>query len=130
MDLRSETRFSTDQPVNVTILGERQMTILGRIANVSEKGMRLLTSAGAPPGVAIRVDVEGTVLLGEVCYCIREGSGYAIGLQLERVLTLTEDLSRLIRHLLEESDAGQDNRRQSHDTAVSARRPTSKQHRK
>lgn len=107
MDLRSEPRFPTDEPVKVTVLGDSKVEIDGRIVNVSGRGMRLRINARVPVGAAIRVDVGGSVLLGEAAYCQADGDAYAAGLQLEQALTISEELSRLMRRLLEES-AGYD----------------------
>jgi hypothetical protein len=103
MDLRCEPRFRADEPVKVTLLGEPETVISGRIVNLSGKGMRLMLESPAPLGAAIRVEIDGTILLGEVCYCYPEGATYAAGLQLEQALTLSEELGRLMLRLLEES---------------------------
>jgi PilZ domain len=103
MDLRSEPRFPTDEPVRVTVLGGTKIEADGRIVNISGRGMRLLINTQVPAGAAIRVDVDGSLLLGEVAYCYADGEQYAVGLQLEQALTISEELSRLMRRLIEES---------------------------
>ncbi|MEN6537149.1 MAG: PilZ domain-containing protein [Bryobacteraceae bacterium] len=103
MDLRSEPRFPTDGPVTITVLGPEPSTISGRIVNVSGRGMRFMLDAPVPANAAIRADVEGTLLLGEVAYCYPEGKAYAAGIQLEQALTVSEELCRLMRHLNEEA---------------------------
>ena len=103
MDLRSEPRFPTDEPVRVTVLGGTKFEANGRIVNVSGRGMRLRINARVPVGAAIRVDVDGSLLLGEVAYCQADGEFFAVGLQLEQALTISEELSRLMRRLMEES---------------------------
>ena len=103
MDQRSEPRFSVDGPVKVTVLTEPETTLTGRIENLSGKGMRLVLDAAIPVGAPIRVDLDGTLLLGEACYCRQEGDRCAAGVQLEHTLTLSEDLARLMRQLLAES---------------------------
>ncbi len=106
MDRRSESRFQTDEPVQVTVLGQTQPVVAGRLANLSGKGMRLLLESPVPVGAPIRVDMDGTMLLGEVCYCYPEGAKWAIGLQLEHALTHSDDLARLMRQLVGDSAPG------------------------
>jgi hypothetical protein len=43
------------------------------------------------------------ILLGEVCYCLREGEGYAVGIELEHAIYDVEELTRLIRGILGEA---------------------------
>jgi len=103
MDQRSEPRFSVDEPVRVTVLKGEHAVISGRVANLSGRGMRLLIDAEVPVGALIRVDVDGSMLLGEVCYCCHEAEKWALGLQMEHALTVSDDLARLMRQLIQES---------------------------
>jgi hypothetical protein len=103
MDLRSQLRLEIDEPVHVTVLGECETKLLGRVTNYSDYGMGLLIDREVPLGVVVRVEWSQTLLLGEVCYCRPEGEGFAIGLQLEHALYHTAELGRLARRLVDES---------------------------
>ncbi len=95
MELRSQPRLETDEPVQVTVLGESETKFLGRITNYSSRGLGLLADRPAPQGAAVKVEWGDTLLLGEVCYCHPEGEGFAIGLDVEHALYHTEELARL-----------------------------------
>jgi hypothetical protein len=101
MDLRSQPRLETNEPVHVTVLGECDTEFLGRITNISSRGIGLLADQPAPIGSAVKVEWGHTLLLGEVCHCRLEGAGYAIGLELEHALYHTDELARLAANLLE-----------------------------
>jgi hypothetical protein len=103
MDLRSQLRLEIDEPVHVTVLGECETKLLGRITNYSDFGMGLLIDRDVPLGAAVKVEWSQTLLLGEVCYCRKEGEGFAIGLKLEHALYNTSELARLAKRLLDES---------------------------
>ena len=103
MDLRSQLRLEADEPVHVTVLGECEAQLLGRITNYSTNGMALVIDARVSVGTAVKVEWSNTLLLGEVCYCRPVKEGYAIGLLLEHALYNTAELARLAKRLLDES---------------------------
>jgi PilZ domain-containing protein len=103
MDLRSQLRLEADEPVHVTVLGECETTLLGRITNYSANGMALEIDAQVSIGTAVKVEWSNTLLLGEVCYCTPAGEGFSIGLRLEHALYNTSELARLAKRLLDES---------------------------
>ena len=51
----------------------------------------------------MRIDVDDTVLLGELCDCVREEGLHALGVHLHHTLTLSDELVRLMQGLLGES---------------------------
>ena len=110
MDSRSQPRLETDEPVHVTVLGECDTKLLGRITNRSTRGIGLLIDRPVPLGGAVKVEWDHTLLLGEVRYCHPEGDGFAIGLDLEHALYHTEELARLAKRLLEEDMLHEDRR--------------------
>jgi hypothetical protein len=52
MELRSQPRLETTEPVHVTVLGESETKFLGRIVNYSSRGLGLLADHPAPQGAA------------------------------------------------------------------------------
>ncbi len=102
MDSRAHIRSDSNEPVHVTLLGDSQKTLLGRITNNSKHGIGLLIEEPAPIGSAVKVEWDSTLLLGEVCYCRAEGNSFAIGLELEHALYNTAELGRLAKRLLDE----------------------------
>ncbi|MBZ5497322.1 MAG: PilZ domain-containing protein [Acidobacteriia bacterium] len=83
---RREPRFEIDQPVTVTNLEQPGIPQLGRLANFSAKGTRMILAHELTPGTMVKVEWGGTVLLGEIIYCAPHGSEFAVGLELEDVL--------------------------------------------
>jgi hypothetical protein len=97
MDLRSQLRLEAGEPVHVTVLGEGEAQVLGRITNYSANGMCIVIDAKISIGAAVKVEWTDTLLLGEVCYCRPAGEGFAIGLRLEHALYNASELARLPR---------------------------------
>src|SRR6266851_2835498 len=103
MELRSLPRLEADEPVHVTVLGECETELLGRVTDYTAQGIGLVIDARVSVGTAVKVEWSNTLLLGEVCYCRPAGKGFAIGLQLEHALYNTIELARLAKRLLDES---------------------------
>ena len=102
MERRREERFEADKPASVTILGEDPISLSGNIANASGRGLRILVDRPIPVNSAVRIDVDDRLLLGEVCYSVPEGNGFAVGLFLEQVLHEVTDVARLVDAILGE----------------------------
>jgi hypothetical protein len=103
MERRQRPRFETDQQVSVTVLGEPEQRLDGRILNISAFGMRLEVPRPLAAGTLVKVEWENTLLLGEAVYSEPWGEGYAAGVKLEHALVDTEDLARLAQRLLDEA---------------------------
>jgi hypothetical protein len=82
LDLRRETRFPSDSAVKVIACGEQKVAVSGRIVNASENGLGLILEAPTPVGSKVRIEVDDTVLSGEIVRCHTQGGGYATGLRL------------------------------------------------
>ncbi len=100
MERRSQSRAAIDQPVRLTLLGDAENVIEGRIVNVSVNGVRLVTDRALRPGLPVKLEWGQTLLLGEVCYCQWQNGHFAIGLELEHALYDTAELARLANRLL------------------------------
>ncbi len=83
---RREPRIECDQPVSLTNLEDPGVSVPGRIVNFSAAGTRMLLSCQVRPGTLVKVELEGTILLGEIIYCSPEGGEFAVGLKLEDAL--------------------------------------------
>lgn len=96
MDKRREPRFQTDQPVVVDVLSDPPARLAARVTNASGRGLGLLTAAPIPPGAAIRIELDDSIVLGESIYCRQEKESHYIGVELDQVLVgLTELGKRL-----------------------------------
>jgi hypothetical protein len=104
MERRREHRFVTDQPVELVLLGAQpgdDVSVPARLLNLSGRGLSLLCERQIPVGVPIRVNLNATVLLGELCHCTKADGGYLCGIRLEQALTSVGDLSQLMNAVIE-----------------------------
>jgi hypothetical protein len=100
MEQRDDVRFPARIPVEFSVLGAESHPRAGTIRDISEGGVRLVTDTPLTVGTFLRVDVEDSLLFGEVKYCCRWMGVHVCGLYIERALFGKSDLSQLVRATL------------------------------
>jgi hypothetical protein len=96
-DRRAQPRLSAEQTVQVTILGASDVLAIGRVEEISARGMRLLVDCRVEPGSKVQIDSGDTSLAGNVRYCRTEDRGFVIGLQLEAPTFRPTEIVRMLR---------------------------------
>lgn len=86
----------------VTVLGSHALQISGTAIDISGRGLRLLLSGRVGPGDPVKIDMDDSLLLGEVCYCQTQGSDYIVGVEIDQALAGLSELARLNLALFEE----------------------------
>ena len=102
MDRRSEPRFDAQKNIVVTLLGDGGLSLPALAIELSGGGMRLLLNRAIPVGAAVKVETEDSLMLGEVCYCESQSSGFLLGLKVNQVLSNLSELARLNRRIMGE----------------------------
>src|ERR1035437_1975784 len=86
MNQRRKPRFEADQSIWITLFGEPDIRLPARIKNVSERGIGLELQGPGAIGTALKLQVDDSLILGEVIYC-RGGEGsFFVGVELEQAL--------------------------------------------
>jgi hypothetical protein len=110
VERRKEPRATVRQPATVTILNEEGGKLPAMIENRSPSGVSLRVSRAIPLSAPVRIDTGEEMLLGEVCHCSRQETGFLVGLQVEHVVRHLPALIRLNRAI--EDELGEPERRQ------------------
>ncbi|MBI1791316.1 MAG: hypothetical protein HYR60_27630 [Acidobacteria bacterium] len=84
----------------VTLLGDSPATLNGRIAEHTEREIRVVIERALPPGAAVKVEWEQVLLLAEVRACGRRGDEYLAVLEIAHALYDTKELARLALTLM------------------------------
>lgn len=117
MDRRHDPRFETSQEATITLLGDHPVSLPARVENLSGRGMRVIVDRKLLVSSPVRVDLNHSILLGEVCYVEQDGDRFAVGLVLDQVLHETPELKALIAAISDEAgqevDAGVETRTQA-----------------
>ena len=69
MSQRREPRFNADQSVWITLFGEPDVRLPARIKNVSARGIGLELQGPVAIGSALKLELDDSMVLGEVIYC-------------------------------------------------------------
>ncbi|MCX6630043.1 MAG: PilZ domain-containing protein [Candidatus Solibacter sp.] len=86
MNERREPRFEINQSIWITLFGEPDIRLPARIKNVSKRGIGLELQGPVAVGTALKIELDDSLLLGEIIYCrADEGSCY-VGVELEQAL--------------------------------------------
>jgi hypothetical protein len=102
VDRRREPRFDIEKRIVVTLLGDGGATVPGLAIELSGSGMRLLLKRAIPVGATVKAETEDSMMLGEVCFCEAQASGFLVGLKLNQVLSNLGELARLNRRIMGE----------------------------
>ena len=99
MERRHELRVTSDQTVDVAALGPDRRQMKGITLNMSGRGISIFVPTAFTAGDPVRVQIDDSLLLGEVCYCHPKNEGFVIGIEIDQVLNGLAALERLNRAL-------------------------------
>jgi len=99
VERRKQARINLETNLTIEILGDHSRSVEGLMVDVSSDGMRFLSPVDVAPGTAIRVDRDGGMILGEVCYTEPHGEQFHLGILFRQVLANLRDLEPLLRML-------------------------------
>ncbi len=102
MERRRELRVGSEEAVRITVLGAREKRMEGRAVDISGQGVRILVPEAIAAGFAVKIELEDSLILGEVCYSQPDGRGFLAGIEIDQVLTGLGELARLNRNLLDD----------------------------
>jgi hypothetical protein len=109
VERRKKPRFPTRCPIRITLLGDKNRFINGTLLDISGDGVRISATEALPVDHPVRVDLDGGLLLGDVCYCRRdEHQGFIVGLSLAHSLDSVHHLAALMRSLDGEQSPAED----------------------
>ena len=86
MNQRREPRFETGRSIWVTFFGEPDISLTARIKNVSARGIGLQLRGPIAIGAALKIELDDTLLLGEVIYCREDEDSHYVGVEIEQAL--------------------------------------------
>src|SRR3954451_7549750 len=89
--------LTTPASVTVTILGGKSPErFSGRMLRSDSKTMKIDAPQGVPPGTALRIDVEGGLVLGEVISSTTDGKTYMVAVAVQHVIPSVASLANLV----------------------------------
>src|SRR5215471_1249370 len=86
MHARRDARVEVDQAAWITIYGETDRRVRGRVRNTSGRGIGLEVGEPVGTGSALKIEVGDVMMLGEVIYCRTESEQYYLGVELDQAV--------------------------------------------
>ncbi|MBN2242111.1 MAG: PilZ domain-containing protein [Acidobacteria bacterium] len=83
MNRRNRLRFSTDMIATITGIDDPDVSMKGRLQNLSAHGISLIVPGELPTGIAVRVQWGTSGVRGTLVYCRPFGDEYQAGLEVE-----------------------------------------------
>ena len=102
MEQRCEPRFSANQSILLTILGENECQVPARIKNISGRGLGLEVSVAVQPGAALKIEAPDAIYLAEAVFCRKDPHSYFVGAALEQMLSGLAELGRILQQFQDE----------------------------
>lgn len=70
--------------------------------DTSGRGLRLASPVTVPVGSAVKIELEDSIVLGEICYSLpaESGAAFRLGVEIDQVLTGLRELSRINSRLM------------------------------
>ena len=100
-----ESTVAAHEPARITVLDDVNPSYDARIERLDRERLQLEVACAVPLGTPVKVESDGTVMLGDVCYCQPHAGAFQVGVRLEQAFTMSEDLCRLMRQLSTDSVA-------------------------
>jgi hypothetical protein len=100
MDRRTSPRVTAVRPVKLTLLGDKDRTFDVQLRDFSQGGACIGSATPFACGAPVRLDLDDSLLLGEIVHCRQEGTDYQVGLRFEQCIGRVSDLQRLVGALV------------------------------
>lgn len=78
---RKHPRFGVHTEARVSVLGSLDSTV-AKILDLSQAGLKLLSTAPYPTGEIIRAEIDDEVFVVVVCYCKESEDGFVLGTEM------------------------------------------------
>jgi PilZ domain len=99
---RLHPRRSVDLEGRLTDLATPELTVLARIVDISQSGVRLRVPFELTPGALVKLKIADCALFAQVIHSRQDGVGSEAGLEVIRVLLGHSDLASLLNTILAE----------------------------
>jgi len=103
VERKMEISYLPDQPVRLTVLGAPQYTVAAQMTTLAGRRANLRLQNAVAHGAAVRIDLNDSLLLGEVSTCIAEADGFVATVGVEEAIPSLSDLAKLVSAVMSEA---------------------------
>ena len=91
-----EIPYRPEQSVRLNVLGAAPQTIPAQLRILVGRRAELKSESAVAPGTAVRIDLEDSMLLGEVAECGSDGPHFVTQIEVVQAIPSLSDLARLV----------------------------------
>jgi hypothetical protein len=109
-----DIRYQSEQAVRLHVLGGASpLSIAARLVQMSGRRVELRTAEALPCGGAVKIEMEDSLLLGEVAGCSRTETSFCSLIHVREAIPSMSDLARLVAAVMNDSRTNTRERRES-----------------
>lgn len=97
-----DIRYRPDEVIRLQLLGPKEHTVSARMIDLSGRRAELELPEPVSLSAPVRVNLEDSMLLGEVCSCVRQGDSYRIAIEVSEAIPSLSSLARLVAAVMNE----------------------------
>jgi hypothetical protein len=105
VERKTEFCYLPDQPVRLTLLGTSQHTINAQMVKLAGRCANVKIDRAVAHGTAVRIDLNDSLLLGEVSTCVSESDGFVAMIGIVEAIPSLSDLAKLVAAVMNEARA-------------------------
>jgi hypothetical protein len=103
MERRSEERYQVQFGAKVTVAGDRGLSAVGRVSDISNSGINVGLPFELAAGEVVEIEIADSTLYGLVIYSRRDNSVFHTGIELIQVVLGTTEESGVLQKVLIET---------------------------
>lgn len=103
MERKTEICYLPDQPARLTLLGASQYTLTGQMVKLAGRCANVRLDEAVAHGTAVRIDLNDSLLLGEVSTCVSESDGFVATIGIVEAIPSLSDLAKLVAAVMNEA---------------------------
>jgi hypothetical protein len=102
-----EIRYQPDQTIRLNVLGGTSPTAMSaQIVRMAGRRAQLRTNEALTCGTAVKLEMEDSLLLGEVSACSKENGQFLALIEVREAIPSMSDLARLISAVMDQGRGG------------------------
>jgi hypothetical protein len=99
----TDIQYRPDQTVPLNILGDSPEALTAQIVTLSGRRASLKVHGNIAAGTAVRIDLNDSMLLGEIAGCVSGVSGFVAHVEVIEAIPSMSDLARLVSAVMNET---------------------------
>jgi hypothetical protein len=97
-----DIRYQPEQPIRLNVLGSSPRPVAAKVVQMSGKRIEVSTGEAIPCGTAIKIEMEDSLLLGEITACAPGQGEFRALVVVREAIPSMSNLARLVSAVMNE----------------------------